>query len=103
MTILVDIDHIDKIFPLAKGGEYIALKNVDLKIHQGEFVSLIGHSGCGKSTLLNIIAGFERASVGGARGRWQHRHQLGHLLPRVRSHFLWRQLGRLLRCRKERL
>ena len=65
MTILVDIDHIDKIYPLAKGGEYIALKNVDLKIHQGEFVSLIGHSGCGKSTLLNIVAGFENASVGG--------------------------------------
>ena len=65
MTILVDIDHIDKVYPLAKGGEYVALKNVDLKIHQGEFVSLIGHSGCGKSTLLNIIAGFENASVGG--------------------------------------
>ncbi len=65
MAILVDIDHIDKVYPLAKGGEYVALKNVDLKIHQGEFVSLIGHSGCGKSTLLNIIAGFEKASVGG--------------------------------------
>lgn len=65
MTILVDIDHIDKVYPLAKGGEYVALKNVDLKISQGEFVSLIGHSGCGKSTLLNIIAGFEKASVGG--------------------------------------
>ncbi len=65
MTLLVDIDHIDKVYPLKQGGEYVALKNVDLKIYQGEFVSLIGHSGCGKSTLLNIIAGFEEASVGG--------------------------------------
>ena len=65
MTILVDIDHIDKIYPLKNGGEYVALRNVDLKINQGEFVSLIGHSGCGKSTLLNIIAGFEQASIGG--------------------------------------
>jgi nitrate/nitrite transport system ATP-binding protein len=65
MTILVDIDHIDKVYPLKNGGEYVALRNVDLKINQGEFVSLIGHSGCGKSTLLNIIAGFEQASVGG--------------------------------------
>ena len=64
MTTLVDIDHIDKIYPLKNGGEYVALRNVDLKINQGEFVSLIGHSGCGKSTLLNIIAGFEQASVG---------------------------------------
>jgi nitrate/nitrite transport system ATP-binding protein len=65
MTILVDVDHIDKIYPLKTGGEYVALRNVDLKISQGEFVSLIGHSGCGKSTLLNIIAGFEQASIGG--------------------------------------
>jgi nitrate/nitrite transport system ATP-binding protein len=65
MTILVDVDHIDKIYPLKTGGEYVALRNVDLKINQGEFVSLIGHSGCGKSTLLNIIAGFEQASIGG--------------------------------------
>ncbi len=65
MTILVDVDHIDKVYPLKNGGEYVALRNVDLKINQGEFVSLIGHSGCGKSTLLNIIAGFEQASIGG--------------------------------------
>ncbi len=65
MTTFVEIDHVDRVFSLPNGGQYIALKNIDLKIRQGEFISLIGHSGCGKSTLLNIIAGLDRASVGG--------------------------------------
>ena len=38
-------------------GSFIALRDIDLDIAQGEFVSLIGHSGCGKSTLLNLVAG----------------------------------------------
>lgn len=38
-------------------GNYVALKDINLKIARGEFVTFIGHSGCGKSTLLNLIAG----------------------------------------------
>jgi nitrate/nitrite transport system ATP-binding protein len=51
-------------FPTAKG-PFTALQNVNLKIDQGEFVSLIGHSGCGKSTVLNIVAGLHQATTGG--------------------------------------
>ncbi len=40
------------------------LKNIDLEVNRGEYISLIGHSGCGKSTVLNIIAGLLRASEG---------------------------------------
>jgi len=65
MSVFVEVDHIDRIFPLPNGGTYVALKNIDLKIKQGEFISLIGHSGCGKSTLLNIIAGLDKATHGG--------------------------------------
>jgi nitrate/nitrite transport system ATP-binding protein len=61
----VQIDHVDKVFPLANGGSYIALRNIQLEIKEGEFISLIGHSGCGKSTLLNMIAGLDRATAGG--------------------------------------
>lgn len=48
-----------------ESGPFRALENVNLKIQQGEFVSLIGHSGCGKSTVLNIVAGLYRATEGG--------------------------------------
>jgi nitrate/nitrite transport system ATP-binding protein len=41
------------------------LRDVHLRVEQGEYVSIIGHSGCGKSTLLNIVAGLLRASTGG--------------------------------------
>lgn len=51
-------------FPTPKG-PFTALKDVNLRIQQGEFLSLIGHSGCGKSTVLNIIAGLHQATTGG--------------------------------------
>ncbi|BBP46227.1 nitrate ABC transporter ATP-binding protein [Thiosulfatimonas sediminis] len=51
-------------FPTPKGA-FRALKDVNLKIEEGEFISLIGHSGCGKSTVLNIVAGLYGATEGG--------------------------------------
>ncbi|WP_414565801.1 MULTISPECIES: nitrate ABC transporter ATP-binding protein [unclassified Anabaena] len=64
MSVFVAVDQIDKVFNLTGGGQYIALKGIDLQIKKGEFVSLIGHSGCGKSTLLNMIAGLDLPSEG---------------------------------------
>ncbi|MBD2577707.1 nitrate ABC transporter ATP-binding protein [Oscillatoria sp. FACHB-1406] len=57
MSAIVTVENIEQVFPLTNGGEYVALKGIDLEIKKGEFISLIGHSGCGKSTLLNLIAG----------------------------------------------
>ena len=61
---LLEISHIDVEFPTAQG-PYVALKDVDLKIDEGEFISIIGHSGCGKSTVLNAVAGLCPVATGG--------------------------------------
>jgi len=45
----------------------IALKNVDLQIERGEFVSIVGPSGSGKSTLLNLMGTLDRPSEGSIR------------------------------------
>lgn len=45
-------------------GDKAVLKNIDVTIKDGEFVTLLGPSGCGKTTLLRIIAGFEKADAG---------------------------------------
>ncbi len=52
----VQIENVQMSFS-TKQGTFVALKDIDLKIERGEFITLIGHSGCGKSTLLNLIAG----------------------------------------------
>ncbi|HEY9909120.1 MAG TPA: nitrate ABC transporter ATP-binding protein [Thermosynechococcaceae cyanobacterium] len=65
MSVFVEVDHVDQVFPLPNGAKYIALKNINLEIQKGEFVTLLGHSGCGKSTLLNIIAGLTKPAAGG--------------------------------------
>ncbi|EGQ7661085.1 ABC transporter ATP-binding protein [Vibrio parahaemolyticus] len=61
---LLDLTRLGMRFP-TPDGELIALKNVDLQINKGEFVSLIGHSGCGKSTVLNLVAGLYMPTDGG--------------------------------------
>jgi nitrate/nitrite transport system ATP-binding protein len=47
-----------------KRGEYVAVKDVNLTVDEGTFVSIIGHSGCGKSTVLNLVAGLLQATSG---------------------------------------
>ncbi|RYH04426.1 sn-glycerol-3-phosphate ABC transporter ATP-binding protein UgpC [Salipiger sp. IMCC34102] len=62
MNMQIEIDQIDKYY-----GAYHALKSVDVRIPQGQFVALVGPSGCGKSTLLRTIAGLETISSGAIR------------------------------------
>jgi len=57
------LENVQKVFD-TRSGRFVALRDVNLNVRQGEFVSIIGHSGCGKSTLLNLISGLTEASGG---------------------------------------
>jgi nitrate/nitrite transport system ATP-binding protein len=59
----VQLEHVDMTFSTKKG-DFNALKNINLSIKEGEFISIIGHSGCGKSTVLNLIAGLTHPTEG---------------------------------------
>src|SRR5690554_580829 len=63
----IHVSGLSKAYPLARGGERLALEDVDLRIDSGEFVCLLGPSGCGKTTLLNILAGLDRPDAGSVR------------------------------------
>ena len=45
-------------------GDFVAVNDVDLRVEQGEFVTLLGPSGCGKTTTLRMVAGLEQNTGG---------------------------------------
>ena len=63
MNNFIQVQNAEMVFNTKKG-RFHALREIDLKVAKGEFVTLIGHSGCGKSTLLNLIAGLLVPSSG---------------------------------------
>ena len=58
------LDHVDKVFTRGSTQSEV-LKDINLTVEKGDYVSIIGHSGCGKSTMLNIVAGLTNATQGG--------------------------------------
>ncbi|MGO4369827.1 ABC transporter ATP-binding protein [Paenibacillus sp. MCAF20] len=57
-TDILVVQQLNKTFK-APAGDVIALNQIELKVKQGEFITIIGPSGCGKSTLLKIVAGLD--------------------------------------------
>lgn len=67
MATALEARGVYKVFVARREGRqegFLALRNVDLDVRQGEFLTLIGPSGCGKSTLLNMFAGLALPTIG---------------------------------------
>lgn len=64
----IEIRDINRIFQTRNRGtgpkEFVALKDINLKVNKGEFIAIVGPSGCGKSTLLDILAGLAQPTSG---------------------------------------
>jgi len=55
--------RVDKVYENA-AGKFVALKNVNMQLNYGQFISIVGKSGCGKSTLLNMVTGIDHPTAG---------------------------------------
>ena len=64
MNAPLELTGLSRVFPTPTG-PFIAVKDVNAIVEAGEFVAILGHSGCGKSTVLSIVAGLDRATLGG--------------------------------------
>jgi len=67
---LLSMTHVDKIF----GRDVVALKDMNLRVGQGDFISFLGPSGCGKSTALRLIAGLSHPTSGTIRWEQERAH-----------------------------
>ncbi|MCP5519233.1 MAG: ABC transporter ATP-binding protein [Verrucomicrobiales bacterium] len=63
----VELDRVSKHFPGPNGSRVDAVRDLSLRVRDGEFVTLVGPSGCGKSTTLRLVAGLEFATTGTLR------------------------------------
>jgi putative ABC transport system ATP-binding protein len=60
---VITLQQLTKTYP-TPAGPFPALRELDLEIHAGEFVTIVGRSGSGKSTLLNMLGGIDRPTSG---------------------------------------
>ncbi|CCG42897.1 ABC transporter ATP-binding protein [Magnetospirillum molischianum] len=60
---MIALENISKIYPI-RGGQHIVLKNLNLTLHPGEKIGILGRNGSGKSTLIRILSGAEQPTQG---------------------------------------
>ena len=67
--VAVELEGLVCSFPGHDGhaGPFTAVRNLNLRVNDGEFVAVVGPTGCGKSTILNVAAGLLRPTAGAVR------------------------------------
>ena len=78
--------HLNHIYGQGTIFEQYALKDVNLTIHDGEFIGLIGHTGSGKSTLTQHLNGLLKATSGDILYNGESIYKEGYSMKELRSH-----------------
>src|SRR5213593_3892316 len=87
---MIRLHNLERSYPLAKGKFFYVLRDIDIEVAEGEFVSVMGPSGAGKSTLLHILGMHDHG--------WEGEYFLGetavhHLKPKERATLRNEQIG----------
>ena len=72
----IEVSHVT--FRYEQNTPYV-LKDLNMKIHAGEYVAIVGRTGCGKSTLVRLLLGFEKPETGSV---FYDQHDLANVDPR---------------------
>jgi putative ABC transport system ATP-binding protein len=87
---MIRLKNLERVYPLARGKFFFVLRDINIEINEGEFVSVMGPSGAGKSSLLHIIGMHDHG--------WNGEYFLGqtavhHLKPKERATLRNEQIG----------
>ena len=98
----IEIKHLNHIYGQGTIFEQYALKDVNLTIHDGEFIGLIGHTGSGKSTLTQHLNGLLKATSGDILYNGESIYKEGYSMKELRSHVglvfhMWQSAWRSVR------
>jgi energy-coupling factor transport system ATP-binding protein len=85
ITMSIKLEHLSHIYNEGTPMEAAALKEIDLEIHEGEFIGLIGHTGSGKSTLTQHLNGLLKATSGDLKYNGQSIYGEGFSMKELRS------------------
>ncbi len=73
---LLVLERVDKVYDPDSAHPVRAVQGLDMRVHAGEIVALLGSSGCGKTSTLRMIAGFEEVTAGSIRLKGREIHRL---------------------------